>query len=286
MMSEPRIDFIGSAGAFKGVAVVANSLPLRGAIWQRIEPVLEKTLAISIFLVLWEIVPRIGLIDRSYVPPLSEVLIRGFQFLLAGKLLPHIVISIQRALGGYLLGVVFGVPLGLLIGWNKTLERYLDPFLQLLRQTSPMALFPVFIILFGVGYATQIIIILWVVFWPILLNTISGVKYVNPLLVKSARSMGVTSLGLFTKVVLPSCIPSIVTGLRLSASYSLLMLVAAEMVGAYSGLGYLIVNAQYLFTVHLLYVGVIILALFGVLTNWGLVRLERRLTTWKEEIHA
>ncbi|MGD0152818.1 MAG: ABC transporter permease [Thermacetogeniaceae bacterium] len=285
-MSEQRIDSVGLTGVFQDAAIVADSLPLREVIWQRVEPVLEKTLVIALFLLLWELAPRAGLVSRTFIPPFSEIIVQGFQFLLAGKLMPHIVISIQRALGGFLLGVVVGVPLGLLIGWHKTLERYLDPLLQLLRQTNTVSLFPVFILLFGIGYITQIVIISWVVLWPVLLNTISGVKYVDPLLVKSARSMGITKGGLFTKVVLPSCIPSIVTGLRLSASYSLLMLVVAEMVGANKGLGYLTFNAQYVFSIHIVYVAVIILALFGVLTNWGLVRLEKRLTAWSEEIPA
>jgi ABC-type nitrate/sulfonate/bicarbonate transport system permease component len=152
--------------------------------------------------------------------------------------------------------------LGVLLGWYRPLEAYLNPLLQLLRQTNPVSLFPAFILFFGIGYATNVAIIYWVVVWPILLGTVNGVKQADPALVKYARSVGLPDWLIFTKVVLPSAVPSIITGMRLAATYSFLMLVVSEMVGASSGLGYLIVNAQYLLSVHLLYVGVIVLALW------------------------
>jgi NitT/TauT family transport system permease protein len=172
-----------------------------------------------------------------------------------------------------------------LLGWYRPLEAYLNPLLQLLRQTNPVSLFPAFILFFGIGYATNVAIIYWVVVWPILLGTVNGVRQADPALVKYARSVGLPDWRILTKVVLPSAIPSIITGMRLGATYSFLMLVVSEMVGASSGLGYLIVNAQYLLSVHLLYVGVIVLALLGIACNWALVTLERRLGAWRPDLH-
>jgi NitT/TauT family transport system permease protein len=254
-------------------------------LWERIEPVAQSLAAIVVFLLLWELAPRFGLINRTFLPPFSEIIVRGLEYTFEGKLLPQVVVSVERALGGFGLGVVTAVPLGILLGWYKPLEAYLNPLLQLLRQTNPVSLFPAFILFFGIGYATSIAIIYWVVVWPILLGTVNGVRHVDPALVRYARSVGLPSRQLFVKVVLPSAIPSIITGMRLAATYSFLMLVVSEMVGASSGLGYLIVNAQYLMSIHLLYVGVIVLALLGILSNWGLVRLERRLTRWKQDFN-
>lgn len=251
--------------------------------WARVEPWLQKTLAIALFLLLWELAPRFGLIDATFLPPFSDVVVKGAEFAASGKLWPHVLVSVERAAGGFALGVVTAVPLGLALGWFARLDRYLNPLLQLLRQTNPVSLFPVFILLFGVGYITKVAIIYWVVVWPILLSTTSGVKYVDPALVRYARTLGLSDWKLFRSIILPSAIPSIITGIRLAATYSFLMLVVSEMVGANSGLGYLIMNAQYLMSIHLLYVGVIILALLGIATNYGLVRLERRLTAWKGE---
>jgi NitT/TauT family transport system permease protein len=253
---------------------------------RRAEPIVRSSAAIVVFLLLWELAPRFGLINRMFLPPFSEVIAKGLEYAWAGKLLPQVLVSVGRAAGGFGLGVVTAVPLGILLGWYRPLEAYLNPLLQLLRQTNPVSLFPAFILFFGIGYATNIAIIYWVVVWPILLATVAGVRQVDPALVKYARSVGLPDWRIFAKVVLPSAVPSIITGMRLAATYSFLMLVVSEMVGASSGLGYLIVNAQYLLSVHLLYVGVIVLALLGIASNWGLVALERRLTAWKQDIHA
>jgi NitT/TauT family transport system permease protein len=257
-----------------------------GSSWRLAEPVVRNSGAILLFLLLWEIAPRLGLINRMFLPPFSEIIARGADYALAGKLAPQILVSVGRAAGGFALGVVTAVPLGILLGWYRPLEAYLNPLLQLLRQTNPVSLFPAFILFFGIGYITNIAIIYWVVVWPILLGTINGVRQADPALVKYARSVGLPDSKIFTKVVLPSAAPSIITGARLAATYSFLMLVVSEMVGASSGLGYLIVNAQYLLSVHLLYVGVIVLALLGIASNWGLVAIERRLTAWKQDIRA
>lgn len=259
--------------------------PAHLRLWDWIEPVLRNSAAIIAFLLLWELAPRLGLINRTFLPPISEIIEKGVEFALAGQLLPQIVVSVGRAAGGFGLGVATAIPLGILLGWYKPLEAYLNPLLQLLRQTNPVSLFPAFILFFGIGYATNVAIIYWVVVWPILLGTITGVRSVDPALVKYARSINLPSWQLFLKVVLPSAVPSIITGMRLAATYSFLMLVVSEMVGASSGLGYLIVNAQYLMSVHLLYVGVIVLALLGIGSNWLLVSLERRLSSWRQDIN-
>jgi NitT/TauT family transport system permease protein len=255
------------------------------ALWQVAQPLVRNTAAIAVFLLVWELAPRFGLINRTFLPPFSEIIVKGVEYALTGKLLPQVLVSVGRAAGGFGLGVVTAVPLGVLLGWYRPLEAYFNPLLQLLRQTNPVSLFPAFILFFGIGYATNIAIIYWVVVWPILLGTITGVRQADPALVKYARSVGLPDLQIFIKVVAPSAIPSIITGMRLAATYSFLMLVISEMVGASSGLGYLIVNAQYLMSIHLLYVGVIVLALLGIASNWGLVALERRLTSWKQDVN-
>jgi NitT/TauT family transport system permease protein len=256
------------------------------ALWRSAEPLVRHTASIAAFLLLWELAPRLGLINRTFLPPFSEIIVKGVEFTLAGKLLPQVLVSVGRAAGGFGLGVVTAIPVGVLLGWYRPLEDYFNPLLQLLRQTNPVSLFPAFILFFGIGYATNLAIIYWVVVWPILLGTVNGVRQADPALIKYARSVGLPDWRIFIKVVAPSAVPSVITGMRLAATYSFLMLVVSEMVGASSGLGYLVVNAQYLMSIHLLYVGVIVLALLGIASNWGLVALERRLTAWKQDINS
>jgi NitT/TauT family transport system permease protein len=249
--------------------------------WRGVLELFQKSIAIILFLLAWELAPRFGLINRSFLPPFSEVIVEGVQFAAAGKLWPHVAVSLERSLGGFALGVVTAVPLGILLGWYAPLERYLNPLLQFLRQFNSISLLPVFILFFGVGYLTKVVIIYWVVVWPILLSTVSGVKYVDPILVKYGRSLSLSDWQIFTRIVAPSAIPSIIAGMRLAATYSFLVLVASEQIGASSGLGYLVENAQYLMGIHILYVAVLMLVLLGFAANQSLVLLERRLTRWK-----
>jgi NitT/TauT family transport system permease protein len=121
--------------------------------------------------------------------------------------------------------------------------------------------------------------------WPILLNTISGVKNVDPLLIKSAKSMGLGPLRLFQKVILPASVPTIFTGIRLAGASSILVLVAAEMVGAKAGLGYLINYTQFNFQIPQMFAGIITISLLGLLFNQLLVTLERRFSSWKTQSH-
>ena len=154
--------------------------------------------------------------------------------------------------------------------------------LELLRNTAALAILPVFILLLGLGETSKIAIVLYACAFPLLLNTISGVKNVDPLLIKSARSMGLSSIQLFRKVIIPAAIPTIFVGIRQAGASSILVLVAAEMVGAKSGLGYLIQYTQFSFQITNMYAGIISISVIGVIINYLLVTLEKRLTGWKQ----
>lgn len=256
---------------------------LAGINWQFAQTWFKKSLAIGLFLLLWELAPRLKFVDPLFLPPFSEVIVHGLALAKAGKLLPHVLISMQRSMGGFALAVVTAVPLGILLGWYAPLERYCNPLLQFLRQFNAISLLPIFILFFGVGYFTKVAMIYWVVVWPILLSTLSGVKYVDPVLVKYGRSLSLSDWQILTKIVAPFAVPSIIAGMRIAATYSFLMLIIAEEVGAGSGLGFLIFNAQYLLGIHILYVAVLVLALLGFAANHLLVLLERRLTLWRSD---
>ncbi len=147
---------------------------------------------------------------------------------------------------------------------------------------SAIALFPVFILFFGIGELSKVVIIFWAALWPILLNTVAGVKGVDPVLVRSARSMGARSGTLFRKVILPAAAPSIFTGVRLGAAYAFMVLVAAEMIGANAGLGFLVLNSQEVFAIPRMYAAIVALAAFGLAVNNALLVAERRATAWRD----
>lgn len=243
---------------------------------------LEKSIGIVLILALWETAPRLGLVDATYLSPLSSVLQAFYNLFTSGEMGVHILSSAKRALAGLIIAIGLGVGLGLFIGCFKRIERMLDSVFQTFRQMSAFALFPVFILFFGIGEVSKTIIIFWASLWPILLNTINGVKSVDKILVDSAISMGASQNFIFRKVVLPAAAPGIFTGIRLGGSYCIMSLVAAEMIGAQSGLGYLVLYSQETFRIPDMYAAIVGLALAGLGLNYFLTYLEAILTGWKD----
>lgn len=241
----------------------------------------KRSAAIVAFLLLWEAAPRVGLVDRVFLPPLAEVLVATADLASSGQLWAHVSASLSRALAGFVLAVVVAVPLGLLIAWYRPVSDFLMPVLELFRNTAALALLPVFVLILGIGEASKVALVVFACTFPILLNTVTGVRTVDPLLVKAAVSLGFGPLALFRKVIVPAAVPSIFTGIRMAGAASILVLVAAEMVGAQSGLGYLINSSQLNFQIHDMYAGILSIALLGVTLNGGLVVLERRLSRWR-----
>lgn len=254
------------------------------ALWSlaKLRKLFKNAIVIVALLFVWEMAPRLGLVDRTFFPPISEIAAAWWQLLLSGDLTEHTIASLSRSLGGFTLAILISIPLGLAIGWWKPVSEYLNPLLELLRNTAALAILPVFILLLGLGETSKIAIVLYACTFPLLLNTISGVKNVDPLLIKSARSMGLSPVSLFRKVIIPAATPTIFVGIRQAGAGSILVLVAAEMVGAKSGLGYLIQYTQFSFQITNMYAGIISISVIGLIINYLLVTLEKRLTGWKQ----
>ncbi|WP_338452967.1 ABC transporter permease [Niallia oryzisoli] len=258
--------------------------------WLSIFQVLQKLFKQSIVLVglilLWEIAPRIGMVNPEYLPPLSDALKAWGEMIVTGELWTHFSTSISRSIYGFLLALLVGIPLGLLIGWYPLARELLNPTFEVYRNTATLALLPVFMLLLGIGEASKIAIVFYSCTAEILLQTIAGVKNVDPLLIKSARSMNVSSYKLFTKVILPAALPTIFVGIRMAGTGCILVLMAAEMIGAKAGLGYLITSAQYNYEIPKMYAGIITISLLGLLVNLGLTSLERRFSRWRQQPNA
>jgi NitT/TauT family transport system permease protein len=243
--------------------------------------VFRRTVAIAVLLVAWEVLPRAGVVDRVFLPPFSEVIDKWWEMLRDGDILAHTEASMKRTGSGFALAVAIALPLGLVIGWFPLVAEILNPLLELFRNTAPLALLPVFVLILGLGESSKIGIVTYACVWPILLNTISGVRNVDPLLIKSARSMGLSSPRLFQKVILPAAVPTVFTGIRLAGAFAIVVLIAAELVGAKAGLGYLINYAQSNFAIQEMYAGIITISMIGVGINQLLLAVERRLSRWR-----
>ncbi|MFC6010597.1 ABC transporter permease [Nocardia lasii] len=241
----------------------------------------KPLLAIVVLLGVWELAPRFGLVDEVFLPPFSVVVEAFLELAANGQLAEHTSASLTRSVTGFSIALVIAVPVGIAIAWYKPVSDFLNPVLELFRNTAALALLPVFVLILGIGETSKIALIGYATFFPILLNTITGVRTVDPLLVKSAVSLGFSPLRLFQKVILPAAIPSIFTGIRMAAAGSILVLIAAEMIGARAGLGYLITAAQQNFQIPQMYAGIVAISLIGLGFNFALVALERRLSRWR-----
>ncbi|MGK8556137.1 ABC transporter permease [Nocardia gipuzkoensis] len=258
--------------------LVANAGRVAGRFaWRLFKP----TSVIALFLLVWQLAPTVGLVDEVFLPPFSVVAQAFTDLVASGEMWTHISASLNRSLVGYSIALAVGIPVGVSIAWYKPVADFLNPILELFRNTAALALLPVFLLILGIGETSKVAIVVYASFFPILLNTITGVRTVDPLLIKSAASLGFSPLRLFQKVILPAALPSIFTGLRMAAASSILVLLAAEMFGARAGLGYLITAAQQNFAIPNMYAGILAISLLGLGFNGLLVTLERRLSRWR-----
>jgi NitT/TauT family transport system permease protein len=246
----------------------------------------RRSLLLLALLAAWEATARSGVVDAAFLPPFSEVVAAGWRLAQSGELYDDVAASLLRALSGFLIAVVFVVPLGLAVGWYARLGELLNQIIEICRNTAPLALLPVFILLLGIGELSKVTMVVYSCAWPLLLNTIAAVKQVDPLLIKSARTMGATPQQLFRKVILPASLPTIFVGIRLASAAAMLVLVASEMVGAKAGLGYLIIYSQYSFLIPQMYFGILAITVIGLTFNAILEALERYFMRWKPSTAA
>lgn len=255
---------------------------LVGQVNTLLSPVFARYGLVLGFLAFWQIASTQGWVNPSVFPPLDVIVAALWDSLASGALLDDIAISLQRSGIAFAAAVAVGIPLGLIMGQARIVEQALDPLLQFFRQTSALALYPVFILLLGLGETSKVFVIFWATLFPLLLATIGGVKEVDTKLIEMARTYGASRFTIFRRVVLPASVPAIFVGLRLSATTALLLLIAAEMIGANKGIGFQVMNAQYNFQIPLMFAAILLLALLGLLANAVLVLLQRKLCRWSQ----
>jgi NitT/TauT family transport system permease protein len=240
--------------------------------------------SIVLFVVVWQLACSTGLAPETFVASPGTIIETLWQYISDGSLYKHTAISLLRALYGFLLAVVVAVPLGFMLGgWFKNFEKIVGPLLTFLGQFNPFALFSVFLLLFGIGEFSKVAMIFWVAIWPLIHNASLGVKTVDPLHIKLARSLGMGRFQLLWKIVIPSSASFLFAGLRLAAGTAFFMLIPAEMLGASKGLGWLIINAQVNYQIPKLYTGTLVIVVFGIIIDYFFRFLEYKVVNWKEK---
>jgi NitT/TauT family transport system permease protein len=231
--------------------------------------------------VAWEAVARAGWVPVLFLPSPLGVLGEGREMLQSGELAEHVTASLQRLLLGFAVGAGLGVVVGIVVGFFAAAEAVGAPLIAATFPIPKIALLPLLILWLGLGEPSKVAVIALGVFFPMAINTFTGVRQADPLLVRAAVAFGARRWSVIRKVVLPSALPMIFAGLRLGAGTALLLLVAAEMIAVESGIGFLVLHAGNLMQTTKLMVGIVVLSLLGVLSHWGLGRLERLAIPWR-----
>ncbi|MDR1658103.1 MAG: ABC transporter permease [Deltaproteobacteria bacterium] len=240
--------------------------------------------SLVLFIIVWQLACSIKLAPETFVASPLVIVKTFLKWAGNGFLVKHSLISLTRAFYGFILAVAVGVPLGFMLGgWFKNFESLISPLLRFLGQFNPFALFSVFMLLFGLGEFSKVAMIFWVSLWPILYNASLGVKSVEPLHIKLARSMGLTRISILWRIVIPSSAAFLFSGLRQASATAFFMLIPAEMLGASRGLGWMIINAQINYQIPQLYTGTALIVGFGLLIDTLFKFLEAKVVTWRQD---
>jgi NitT/TauT family transport system permease protein len=258
-------------------------VPARARALERREHPVARVVGLAGLLALWELVTRTGWVPPLFLPSPLGVLAAGVEMVQSGELLTHLATSLGRILLGFGLGALGGVAVGLAVGVFSLAEAVGTPLIAATFPIPKIALLPLLILWLGIGEASKVAVITLGVFFPMAINTYAGVRHADPLLLRAAVSFGAGRWSLVRKVMLPSALPMIFAGLKLGAGTSLLLLVAAEMIAAASGIGFLVLHAQNLMETTKLMVGIVLLSLLGVCSHWLLTRLERAVIPWRAD---
>lgn len=264
----------------------SSSAPLRNVDQSNRTPDFVYSLAaIGFLLGVWALGSALSLIDPNYFPtPVTlattfwDIVTHGYQ----GKpLLEHISISLFRTLVGFLSGILIGIPIGLLAGYSRRVGAMVSPVMSFIRPIPPIAFIPISVLYFGLGELGKIVLIFFVSFNYVQANAQAGAANFPIDYRRAAESLGLTKLQTFFRIILPGALPQIFTGLKVALALSWAVVVAAELVGAQSGLGFMISDAATLFRIPVVFIGVALIGIIGLLLNLCLNGLESRIVHWR-----
>ena len=237
-------------------------------------------LAPVLLVIVWEWLAQAGWLSPQVLPAPSKVMRTAFKLATTGTLLNDLGVSLLRAAAGFTIGAAVGAGLGILVGFSRIAEAAIDRSVQMIRAIPFLAALPLVIVWLGVGEAEKIFLVALGVTFPIYINTVLGIRQVDPKLIELGRVQGLGAIQLIRRIILPGALPSILTGVRYALATAWLALVVAETIGAQSGIGFLAMDAREFLRTDVIVLTIVIYALIGVAAD-GIARfLERRLLAW------
>jgi ABC-type nitrate/sulfonate/bicarbonate transport system permease component len=267
-------------------AVPSKPTPSRGRALRRVANGLHRSAALVVIVVVWQIAATLG--DSVFFPPPSEIVTRMGELWLSGPpplflsdaVATDIAPSLIRMLAGLTAGAVLGVCLGVLLGMSGLASALLMPSFHFLRSIPATALLPVFLILLSTGWTMRVVFIAFGVMWPVLLNTMEGVRSIDPARVETAKAFGLSGRVRLFRVILPSAMPKILAGLSTAIPLGLILTVVSEFVAASDGIGFQTLDAQRHFRLTDMWAGILLIAITGLLLTLAFRFVESRVLRW------
>nr|WP_033193490.1 ABC transporter permease [Amphibacillus jilinensis] len=251
-------------------------------IWSSFERLLLGSILPIALIITWEIVSQLGWVESYQLPAPTAILARLTELASSGELTQHIYITVYRVFAGFLLGTGIAVIFALLVGFLKKAEYVFDPIIQAFRSIPSLAWVPLFILWMGIGESSKITMIAVGVFFPVYLNLVSGILTVDRKLIEVGRMYQLSLFQQIYRIILPATLPSFLVGLRSGLGLGWMFVVAAELMGASQGLGYLLVLGQNTLAPETILASIILFAIIGKLSDWLLKVLESRLLRWQD----
>jgi NitT/TauT family transport system permease protein len=255
----------------------------RKTFYKRHEALILGGGAVLLSLAIWQVCWSAGWISPLFMSGPSAIGARFWDSLLHGSLLADISYSGRNFLVGFVLAAAAGVVVGVIVGWYRRLALLVEPFLNAFYATPRIAMVPLIIIWFGVGMWSKVFIVFISAFFPILVNTIGGIRAIDTDLLRAARSFCASDWQIFTTVAVPGAVPFILTGIRQGVALGLIGVVVGEMFGGSQGVGFMVAYGGQTFATDTLFVGVMIIAFAGILLSWLAEHLERHFSRWRPE---
>ncbi|WP_283749216.1 ABC transporter permease [Bacillus cereus] len=235
-----------------------------------------------IILIIWQLAGVFGLVSKTVLPTPLDIFLTFQELIKTGELFGHLSISVFRAAAGFFIGGGLGIILGTIVGFSTRSEQYLDPSVQMLRTVPHLAVAPLFVLWFGFGETSKVLLIADGAFFPLYVNAFLGIRGVDSKLFDVARVLEFSKRKLITKLILPSALPNLLLGARLSLGVAWVSLVVAELMGSTEGIGYMIMDARQFSNTDIVFVGIIIFAFVGKFSD-SLVRLlEVKFLRWRD----
>ena len=234
-------------------------------------------------LLLWELSARTGLIDTRFFPAPTSIVRQGVDLAGSGELWGHLSASLQRLLWGSLLGGIPALLIGIAMGLYRPIRAAIDPLISATYPVPKSAILPLILLIFGLGEASKIVMVALGVFFPVVINTISGVMQIDKIYLDVGKNFRASRWQTFRTVALPGALPSIMAGIKLGIGMGLILIAIAEMVGAKTGIGFMIWDAWQILSVETMYVGLIVISILGFLLTLILNEIEGWILPWKQE---